>query len=100
MAFNTSDVPVALQAFPALFGGALPVDSGPAAEARPGGARARVQRQRRPRAVDAPRGAGADVGSAPSPIRPAPRRPAMRLYLILYNNDDTGAVHSFCVCRI
>lgn len=97
VAFNTSDGPVAEQAFPALFGGALPLDGGrplrlglaePAhgcnASADPARWTHHAVLARRGDCSFADKARAAQAGNA--------------TLLILYNNDDTGSATSM-LCR-
>jgi hypothetical protein len=90
VAFNTSDGPVALQAFPALFGGALAADGGPPLRlglADPAhGCNASSDQ-----AVLARRGACSFAEKARA------AQAGNATLLILYNDDDSGAPLSLAI---
>jgi hypothetical protein len=96
VAFNTSDGPVALQAFPALFGGALAADGGPPLRlglADPAhGCNASSDPARwTHQAVLARRGACSFAEKARA------AQAGNATLLILYNDDDSGAPLSLAI---
>ena len=90
VAFNTSDGPVDMQAFPALFGGALPVGDGPLlrlgiAEPAHGCNASSDPARWAHQAVLARRGACSFADKARA------AQAGNATLLILYNDDDSGA---------